>query len=92
VETGFPSRQTRRIHDFLLCGFKPGELLDDLTLSRNQDPVRQSHYFRQIRRDHDHRFALVGKLVDQFMNLDNGSDVDATRGFVENDQLRILDQ
>jgi len=46
----------------------------------------------QIGRDHHHRIAFIGEPLDQFVDLDDGADIDAARRLIENDQIRILHQ
>src|SRR6185437_16484336 len=80
----------RRVHDLLFGRLQRRELLDNLTLPADQDSVRQRQYLRQIGGDHDHRLAFVGEAVDQLVNLDDRADIDAARGLVENDEVRLL--
>jgi hypothetical protein len=68
------------------------ELLDDASLSRNEDSVGQAQDFRQVGRYDDHRETLVGEGADQMMDLGDGADVHAARRLVENDQPGFLDQ
>ena len=82
----------RRIHDLFLGRLERRELLDDLAHDADQDPVGKGHDLGQVRGDHDHRLALVGEAVDEFVDLDDRADVDAARRLVEDDQLRLLDQ
>ena len=57
--------------------------LDHLALTRHQYPVGKGHDLGQVGGDDDHRLALVGEAADEFVDLDDGADVDATRRLIE---------
>src|SRR5690349_20909188 len=79
-----------RIHEFLFRRVDGREFLDDFALAGHEQSVREQHDFRQIGGDDHHRFALIGQSIDDLMYLCDRADIDASGGFVEDDEFRIL--
>ncbi len=76
-----------RVHDPLLVGLAGGEFLDHTALPGDEDPIRETENFRQIRRNHHDGDAAVGEIVDDLMEIGDGADVDAAGRLIEYDSL-----
>ena len=80
----------RRVHDLGFRRLRQIHFLDNAALASNKNPIRQRQNFRQVGRDHDDCDSVVGEFIDEPVNLDDGADVDTSRGLVEDHQLRFL--
>jgi hypothetical protein len=65
------------------------EMTDNPTLAQNDDSVGHLCDFIQVGRGDDHGDPLGGKLGDLAKNLAAGSDIDALRWFIEQQNLRV---
>jgi len=59
------------------------ELTDEAAFAQYQDTGRQTEQFRKFAGDQQDPRALLCKRIKQAMNLRFGSDIDATRWFVD---------
>src|SRR5690606_7543801 len=62
----------------------------DFTFIHHRNPVRQGQYLVQIRRDQEHRLALVADVNQQVADGGGGGHVQAPRGLAGDDQGRRL--
>ena len=69
--------------DHVLSGFGPIKYFRYCSTVHYRDPVTHPEQLRHLRRDHQDRDALFGKLHHQFVDLSFRSDVDPLRGLVK---------
>jgi hypothetical protein len=55
----------------------------------HHDAIAHAQYFGQLRRNHQHRDPLTGELAHESVDLGLRADVDAARGFIEDQNLRL---
>src|SRR5436190_11216845 len=65
-----------------------GELGDAAAAAHDDDAVAEPHQLRQLARGDEDAEAVIGKSAQALVDLDLGADVDAARGFVEQEKLR----
>src|SRR6476659_6202684 len=67
----------------------PVEAIDDATLPHDDHPVRHSHDFRYLGRDHDNRGAVRSQFSHESMDGSLRGNIDAFGRLVEDDDLRL---
>ena len=80
----------RCVHDGFFRRIRGGELLYNSAPLRHQDPIRQVHNLRKVRRNEEHAHALLGELLDQCVDFRDRAHVDPSSGLVENNEPRLL--
>ena len=85
---GAAAVSARRIHDEVFRRLVRCEFLDHSALAADQYSVGHSHNLRQVGRDDHHRFALIGKAIDNFVDFGDRANIYATSQLVQDDDLR----
>ena len=68
----------RRIHDEVFRRLIRCEFFDHSALAADQYSVGHSHNLRQVGRDDHHRFARIGKAIDNFVDFGDRANIYAT--------------
>src|ERR1039457_5813594 len=89
---GWPDLAGRRAHDGILVCLGPRELGGDAAFPEHQHPVGHAEDLGQFGRDHQHGQSLGHQFVEEAVHLGLGADVDATGGFVDDEQRRAARQ
>ena len=76
----------------LAIEFRTIEMVANTATGHHKDAVGQFHQFVKIRRDEQHRLPLIGECVDQAVDFLSCPDVNATLGFIENQDRWIVQQ
>ena len=79
----------RELHDSDLGGVLAINDAGHAAFVHHGDTVAHAQNLRQLRGDHQHRDALAGEFGDETVYFRLGADVDAARGFVENENARV---
>jgi hypothetical protein len=79
-------------HDLCLCHIVLREFANDFAISHHDEARTGAQHFFDFGRNKRYADALFGKLEHQFLNFDLGADVDAARGFVQDEILRLGEQ
>ena len=76
-------------HDCFLRCFLPGQFSNKAALVHDIDSITDTKDFWHLRRNNDDRFPLLCQLVDDTVNLILGADIDTTRRFIEDQDVRV---
>src|SRR6266545_659913 len=76
-------------HEPFLARVRPGELVGDHALGECVDPVAQAEELGQLGTDDEHALPLLGEVLDDAVDLELGSDIDAAGGLVQDQQPRL---
>src|SRR5215831_20556936 len=79
-------------HDRLFARFGAPPNAGQIPFVHHGDAVADTENLFQVAADDDHRRAVGGQLIDQFVNLALRADVDAARRLVEDDHLQFPQQ
>ena len=79
------------LHDLLLGG-GAREFGNDGAVAHDEDAVGDLEELGEFGADHENGGAVAGKLVHEGEDFGFGGDVDAARGFVEEEDLRIAEK
>ncbi len=71
----------------LLAGLSTGKFTDQVSFPHHENSVTESQHFRQFGRHHQDGHALLGKVIDQGVDIGLAGHIDAARRFVDQEQL-----
>src|SRR5262249_3543338 len=78
-----------RAHDAVFADLVAWYFRHRLPVAQHEHAVRSLYDLFKFRRDHQHPEALVGKLLDQRLDLGLRADIDAAGRLVEDQEFRV---
>src|SRR5207302_8252226 len=76
-------------HDAVFADLIARQLCHGSSIAQHEYALRSLDDLLDLRRDHQHAEALLGKLLDQRLDLGLRADIDAACGLIEDEQFRI---